>query len=234
VGEDGIRLYAHSTGATFSARRFLRRARLYADEAQRLAVVYRMYQKRFPSTPLQDKTIEQVRGMEGLGVRKAYEEAAREHGVAWEGRDYDQDEWFQASATNRAPSDADACLHGVCHAAMVSAGYSPAIGFIHTGKMLRFVYDVADFCKTDPTVPVAFRLAAAVTTGLERAVRQECRKAFHAYCLLDRILPDVKEVRGAGDDPGETAEELEGHAVSLADRGPPGDLPGQSKPADSG
>jgi CRISPR-associated protein Cas1 len=84
------------------------------------------------------------------------------------------------------------------------------IGFVHTGKMLSFVYDVADFYKTGRTVPVAFRLAAAVTTGLERAVCQECRKAFHTHRSLDRILPDVKEVLGHGDDPGETAEELEG------------------------
>jgi CRISPR-associated protein Cas1 len=234
VGEDGVRLYAHSTGATFSARRLLRQARLYADEAQRLQVVYRMYQKRFAGTPLQDKTIEQVRGMEGLRVRKAYEDAAREHGIAWEGRDYDQDEWFQASAANRALSAANACLYGVCHAALVSAGYSPAIGFIHTGKMLSFVYDVADLYKTDLTVPVAFRVAASGTTGLERAVRQECRKAFHAYRVMDRILPDVKEVLGAGDDSGEAAEELEGRAVSLADRGTPGDLPGESKPEGPG
>jgi CRISPR-associated protein Cas1 len=234
VGEDGVRLYAHSTGGTFSARRLLHQARLYADETQRLNVVYRMYQKRFAGTPLQDKTIEQVRGMEGLRVRKAYEDAAREHGIAWAGRSYDQDDWFDASATNRALSAANACLYGVCHAAIVAAGYSAAIGFVHTGKMLSFVYDVADLYKTEVTVPVAFRLAATVTSGLERAVRQECRKVFHAYHLLDRILPDVKEVLGAGDDPGETAEELEGRAVTLADRGTPGDLPGESKPAGSG
>jgi CRISP-associated protein Cas1 len=65
VGEQGVRLYAHSIGGTFSDRRLLQQARLYADETQRLAVVYRMYQKRFLSTPLQNKTIEQVRGMEG-------------------------------------------------------------------------------------------------------------------------------------------------------------------------
>src|SRR5262249_17844310 len=52
VGENGVRMYAHSTGATFSARRLLHQARLYSDETLRLAVVYRMYQKRFPGTPL--------------------------------------------------------------------------------------------------------------------------------------------------------------------------------------
>ncbi len=231
VGEEGVRMYAHGTGGTFSARRLLHQARLYADEARRLAVVYRMYQKRFPDSPLHDKTVEQVRGMEGLRVRKAYEALAREHGIAWEGRDYQQDDWFRATAANRALSAANACLYGVCHAAVVSAGYAPAIGFIHIGKMLSFVYDVADFYKTDLTVPVAFRLAATATAGLERAVRQECRKAFHSYRLMDRIIPDVKEVLGAGDDPVEAAEELEGRAVSLADGGTPGDLPGQSKPA---
>ena len=172
--------------------------------------------------------------MEGLRVRKAYEELAAQHGIAWEGRNYDQDDWFEATAANRALSAANACLYGVCHAGIVSAGYSPAIGFVHTGKLLSFVYDVADFYKTEVTVPVAFRLAATVTKELERAVRMECRKAFHAARLMDRIIPDIVEVLGAGDDSGETAEELEGRAVSLADRGTPGDLPGESKPESPG
>src|SRR5205085_1315806 len=120
-----------------------------------------------------------VRGMEGLRVRQAYEAIAREHGIDWQGRDYDQADWFKATTANRALSAANACLYDVCHAAIVSAGYSAGIGFIHTGKMLSFVYDVADLYKTELTVPVAFRLAATVTRELERAVRQECRKAFH-------------------------------------------------------
>jgi CRISPR-associated protein Cas1 len=234
VGEDGVRTYAHSTGATFSSRRQIRQARLFSDEKLRLAVVYRMYNKRFPGAELADKTIEQVRGMEGLRVRKAYEEAAAANGLAWKGRNYDQDDWYDASAANRALSAANACIYGVCLAAIVSAGYSAALGFIHVGKMLSFAYDVADLYKTEVTVPLAFRLAATVTTGLERAVRTECRTAFHTARLMDRILPDIEEVLDVGDDRGEVAEELEGRAVSLADRGTPGDLPGESKPASSG
>ncbi len=158
----------------------------------RLAVVYRMYQKRFPGADLKDKNIEQVRGMEGQRVRQAYQELAAQAGIAWEGRNYEQDNWFHATAANRALSAANACLYGICHAAIVSAGYSAAIGFIHTGKLLSFVYDVADFYKTEVTVPVAFRLAGTVTTQLERAVRTECRKAFHTARLMDRIIPDIR------------------------------------------
>jgi CRISPR-associated protein Cas1 len=234
VGQDGVRLYAHSTGGTFSSRRLLHQARLATDESQRLAVAYRMYQKRFPDTPLEGKTIEQVRGMEGLRVRKAYEEAAAQSGVPWDGRNYDQGNWYQASPANRAVSAASSCLYGVCHAAIVSAGYSAALGFIHTGKLLSFVYDIADLYKAEVTIPVAFRVAVTKTPTLERDVRQECRKAFYASRLLDRILPDIKEVLGVGDDSGESPEEFEGRAVSLADRGEPGDVPGQPESESSG
>src|SRR5205823_2095256 len=81
VGDGGIRLYAHGTGGTFSARRVIQQARLASDEGTRLAVVYRMYQKRFPDTPLEGKSLEQVRGMEGIRVRRAYQEAAKNHGT---------------------------------------------------------------------------------------------------------------------------------------------------------
>jgi CRISPR-associated protein Cas1 len=234
VGEDGVRLYAHSTGGTFSARRLLHQARLVSDEALRLSVVYRMYQKRFPGAVLADKSIEQVRGMEGLRVRKAYEHLAAQHGIPWEGRNYTQDDWYKANPANRALSAANACLYGVCHAAIVSAGYSAGLGFIHTGKMLSFVYDVADFYKTEVTVPVAFQVVATHTKDIERTVRLECRKAFHAHRLMERILPDIAEVLGVTDDSGETAEEMEGRAVTLAGGGEPGSVPGQSQPESPG
>ena len=47
----------------------------------------------------------------------------------------DQDDWGAACPANRALSAANACLYGVCHAAVVSAGYSAVLGFIHTGKL---------------------------------------------------------------------------------------------------
>ncbi len=234
VGENGIRMYAHSTGGTFSARRLIHQARMFSDEKTRLGVVYRMYQKRFPDTVLADKSIEQVRGMEGLRIRKIYETLSAAHGVPWEGRKYDQDDWFAATAVNRALSAGNACLYGVCHAAIVSAGYSAGLGFIHVGKMLSFVYDVADFYKTATTVPLAFRLAASGAKDLERTVRMECRQVFKDHHLMERILPDIAEVLGACDDLGETAPEMEGRAVSLADRGTPGNLPGESKPESTG
>jgi len=234
TGLEGQKFYAHSTGGTFSARRLIYQAKLVSDDARRLEVVYRMYSKRFPGADLAGKSIEQVRGMEGSRVRKTYEELAAKFGLKWDGRKYDQGEWDAASPANRALSAANSCLYGVCHAAIVSAGYSAGLGFIHTGKMLSFVYDIADLYKTALTVPLAFRQAATDRNELERKVRIACRQAFFEFKLMQKILPDIAEVLDAGDDLGEIPGELEGRAVSLAAATPPGGLRGGAEQADPG
>ena len=234
TGEEGVRLYAHSTGATFSSHRLLRQATLFADEKQRLSVAKRMYQKRFPEVLPEDISIETLRGMEGARVRDVYRRAAEQAGVSWQGRNYNQDHWDHADPLNRALSCANACLYGLSHAAILSAGYSPAIGFIHVGKMLSFVYDVADLYKTEVTVPLAFKAVAHSTEEIERRVRILCRDAFYEANLLSRILPDIAEVLDAGDDLGERPGELEGRAVSLAGGTEERRVPGQSERAGEG
>jgi len=234
VGEQGVRLYAHSTGATFSARRLINQAMLVSREETRMQVARRMYAKRFPGQDVSAKTMEQLRGMEGYRVRVCYEEWSRKTGVPWDGRTYDQDDWFKANAVNRCLSAANACLYGLCHAAIVGAGYSAGLGFIHVGKMLSFVYDIADLYKSELTVPMAFTMAAKDGPGLERETRLACRVAFHQAKLMRRILPDIAEVLDAADDLGENPDELEGKAVSLADGNQAGSFPGPLQPEGEG
>jgi len=217
TGQDGTRLYAHGTGGTHSSHRLLRQARMYADDKQRLAVARRMYQKRFPEIILENTSLETLRGKEGYRVRAAYEENAETWGIRWDGRNYNQDNWDYADPVNRSLSAASACLYGICHAAILSAGYSPAIGFIHTGKMLSFVYDIADLYRTDLVIPVAFQ-AAQRNTEMERRARTLCREKIRECKLMQRILPDIAEVLDATDDLTERSGELEGRAVSMADR----------------
>ena len=216
TGQDGVRLYAASTGGTYSARRLIHQAKLVSDEKSRLNVAWRMYRFRFKEHIPEVVSLESIRGMEGLRVRRTYAEASAKFGVEWKGRRYNQNNWNDSDPINRALSAANACLYGVCHAAILSAGYSPALGFIHTGKMLSFVYDIADLYKTELTIPVAFRVVSQGPTELERAMRMECRNAFHEFRLMGRLLPDIAEVLDAGDDLGESAEEFEGRIVTLA------------------
>lgn len=193
-GEGGVRFYAMGLGETRSARNLLRQAAAWADPKRRLAVVRCMYEMRFDEKLEPDLTLQQIRGKEGIRVRTAYAHASRESGVPWTGRSYRRDTWGSSDLANRALSAANSCLYGVCHAAIVAAGFSPAIGFIHTGKMLSFVYDIADLYKTEVTIPAAFRAASLGATGLEAGVRRGLRDQFVATRLLDHIVVDVSRV----------------------------------------
>ena len=110
-------------------------------------------------------------------------------GVPWAGRAYRREQWGSADPINRALSAANSCLYGICHAAIVSAGYSPALGFIHTGKMLSFVYDIADLYKSKLTIPVAFRVVAAgASTAWNRASARLPRRFSRFAPALQRIV----------------------------------------------
>jgi CRISPR-associated protein Cas1 len=191
-GEGGVRFYAMGVGETRSASNFLHQTRMWAHAGLRMQVVRRLYQLRFSEKLDPALTLRQIRGMEGIRVREAYARAARETGVRWSGRSYRPEKWSQADPVNRALSAANSCLYGICHAAILSAGFSPALGFIHTGKMLSFVYDVADLYKTAVTVPASFRAAAEGKDGLERRPRVVCRDEFVSTRLLERIIPDIQ------------------------------------------
>lgn len=191
LGEHGVRCYAQGTGETRSARHILRQAELLCNVETRAVVVRRMYAYRFGYYPGPEFTLNQIRGMEGVRVRDTYAEMASIHNVNWQGRSYDASNWNRGDPLNRALSAANACLNGICHAAIVSGGYSPALGFVHTGKQLSFVWDIADLYKTEITIPLAFRTVAASTEQVERRVRLACRDTFREQRLLQRLLPDI-------------------------------------------
>ncbi|MBF0517329.1 MAG: type I-E CRISPR-associated endonuclease Cas1 [Nitrospirae bacterium] len=191
-GEAGVRFYSVGMGETRSASNLMHQARVWANMELHMKVVHRLYQLRFSAEFDSSLTLQQIRGVEGIRVREAYARASRETGVAWSGRNYSRDKWSNSDPVNRALSAANSCLYGICHAAIVSAGFSPALGFIHTGKMLSFVYDVADLYKAEISIPVAFREAAGEKEGLERRVRLSCRDSFVSTRLLERIIPDIQ------------------------------------------
>ncbi len=196
TGERGVRCYAQGMGETRKAYHLLKQAELASDSFKRMQVVLRMYRYRFGEELHPELSLEQVRGFEGVRVRKAYQQYAEQYGVVWRGRRYDRKNWGAGDPLNRALSAANACLNGLCHAAIVSGGYSPGLGFIHTGKQLSFVYDIADLYKVEMTVPLAFRIVAESREKVETRVRHACREVFREKRLLDRILPDIDQLLG--------------------------------------
>lgn len=208
VGEAGVRLYAAGQPGGARSDRLLYQARLALDDAARLRVVRRMYSLRFGEDAPERRSVDQLRGIEGARVRETYKLLARRHGVRWDGRRYDAREWSGADLANRCLSAATAALYGISEAAILAAGYAPAIGFLHTGKPQSFVYDIADLFKFETVVPEAFRVAAAVEAGRPldgvsvtdpvAAVRRRCRDAFRRESLLSRLIPTIEDVLAAG------------------------------------
>lgn len=206
VGEGGVRLYSAGQPGGARSDRLLWQARIALDDAARLRVVRKMYELRFGDAPPRRRSVDQLRGIEGARVRRAYELIAEKHGVDWKRRSYDPGDWSAADTPNRCLSAATSCLHGLTEAAVLAAGYAPAVGFLHTGKPRSFVYDIADIYKLETVVPEAFRIAGQAQRGkldmpLERAVRLACRDAFRRTKLLTRIIPTIEQVLEAGELP---------------------------------
>jgi len=170
VGEGGVRLYSAGQPGGARSDKLLYQAQLALDEKLRLKVVRYMYTLRFEEEPPQRRSVDQLRGIEGARVRKMYQMLAKKYGISWKGRSYDPKNWNQSDPVNKCLSAATACLYGVTEAAILAAGYAPAIGFLHTGKPQSFVYDIADIVKFETVVPVAFKTAAKSPAHPEREV----------------------------------------------------------------
>lgn len=211
VGDGGVRLYASGQPGGARADRLLYQARLALDDDARLKVVRKMYALRFKEEPPERRSVEQLRGIEGVRVRKMYELLAKQYNVPWKHRDYDPMDWNSGDIPNRCLSSATACLYGICEAAILAAGYAPAVGFIHTGKPQSFVYDMADIFKFETVVPLAFRIASKKSHEPDREVRLACRDSFRQTKLLNRIIPMIEQVLAAGGlpIPGKPVESVE-------------------------
>jgi CRISPR-associated protein Cas1 len=214
IGEAGVRLYSAGQPGGARADRLLYQAKLALDPDLRLMVVRKMYALRFGEEPPQRRSVEQLRGIEGARVREMYKRIAKTCGVEWSARNYDTSAWDKGDLPNRCLSAATSCLYGVTEAAVLAAGYAPAVGFIHTGKPLSFVYDVADVYKFETVVPLAFRIAARNPGNPEQQVRLACRDVFRETRLLERIIPGIEEMLGSGGiKPPEAPEDAVGPAI---------------------
>lgn len=199
VGEAGVRLYSVGQPGGARSDKLLYQAKLALDESLRLKVVRKMFELRFGEPAPERRSIEQLRGIEGARVRKTYELLAKQYAIEWKGRRYDPKAWESGDVINQCISTATSCLYGVTEAAILAAGYAPAIGFLHSGKPLSFVYDIADVIKFDTVVPAAFKVASQKPKQPEREVRIACRVAFRKDKTLQRIIPLIEDILSSGE-----------------------------------
>jgi CRISPR-associated protein Cas1 len=178
-----------------SSRRLLVQVERYGDVVLRRRTARRLLERRTGESLDGDWDIETLRGFEGRWMKKRFRALSEQYGIPWTGRQ--SGDWEKLDPVNRALSVANGCLYALCHCAVVAAGFSPAIGFLHSGDMRSFVFDVADLYKPEATLPVAFEIAATGLTdpaAIERKAHAAARDRFRDRRLYERIVPDLMEV----------------------------------------
>lgn len=194
VGEEGVRYYAHGRSLAHSSRLLEAQAQLMTNQSSRLRVAREMYAMRFPGEDTSGLTMQQLRGREGARIRRAYREHSRRTGIPWARRDYEVEDFAASDPVNQALSAANTSLYGVVHSVIVALGCSPGLGFVHTGHVRSFVYDIADLYKAELTIPLAFDLAVEDPLDIAAAARRALRDRFHGGALLERCVRDIRHL----------------------------------------
>ncbi|MBC7192934.1 type I-E CRISPR-associated endonuclease Cas1e [Marinobacter sp.] len=158
VGEDSLLFYAAGFLPTSDTRNLKRQIEHASDSKKSVEVARRMYTRRFPDAELKGKTLKEMMGMEGHRVRALYQSKAEEYQVGWKGRKFVPGKFETSDVTNQVLTASNAALYGILCSAVHSMGYSPHIGFIHSGSPLPFVYDLADLYKEHLCIDLAFSL----------------------------------------------------------------------------
>ncbi|WP_413040326.1 type I-E CRISPR-associated endonuclease Cas1e [Rothia mucilaginosa] len=196
VGEQGVRYYASGKSVARSSRLLIVQAKLVSNTRSRLTVARMMYQWRFPGEDTSELTMQQLRGREGARVRSVYRQWSERTGVPWERREYNPNNFGDGSPINQALSAAHAALYGIVHAAIVSLGCAPGLGFVHTGNSWSFVYDVADLYKAEITIPAAFEVVAGYTEGMDigSVTRRAVRDRIRSEKVMERVVRDIQRL----------------------------------------
>lgn len=197
VGEDSLLFYAVGNSPTANTRNLRHQMQVSCNPEKSLEVARRMYARRFPDEDLKGKNLKEMMGMEGYRVRALYEKKANEYGVGWRGRSFTPGKMELSDITNQILTASNAALYGILSSCIYSMGYSPHIGFIHSGSPLPFVYDMADLYKEDLCIDMAFKMTLELAGEYNKhRVSSEFRKRVLDYKLLERIGSDIETMLG--------------------------------------
>ena len=199
VGEDSLLFYAAGFLPTSDTRNLKQQIELAADKERSLVVARRLFARRFPDAELEGKSLQEMMGMEGYRVRALYQRMAEEYQVGWKGRHFTPGKFELGDVTNQVLTTTNAALYGILCSAIHSMGYSPHIGFIHSGSPLPFVYDLADLYKERLCIDLAFALTRDLAGRYDKhKVSAAFRQRVIEMEVLTKIGDDIQGVFGGG------------------------------------
>lgn len=197
VGEDSLLFYASGQAPAADTRNMRAQLKLSADPKKSVEVARRMFARRFSEVDLTGKSLQEMMGMEGYRVRALYEQNGQKYGVGWKGRSFTPGKFEMGDITNQVLTASNAALYGILSSAVHSMGYSPHIGFIHSGSPLPFVYDLADLYKEHLCIDLAFSLTLEMAGRYNKhTVSAAFRQRVIEADLLSKIGQDIETMLG--------------------------------------
>jgi CRISPR-associated protein Cas1 len=197
VGEDTLLFYAAGFLPTADTRNLKKQIALSADSKKSIEVARRMFARRFPDADLQGKSLPELMGMEGNRVRALYQQKAEQYQVGWKGRNFTPGKFETSDLTNQILTSTNAALYGILCSGVHSMGYSPHIGFIHSGSPLPFVYDLADLYKAELCIDLAFQLTRELAGRYDKhKVAAAFRQRVIEVDLLAKLGEDIPAMLG--------------------------------------
>ncbi|GAD77775.1 type I-E CRISPR-associated endonuclease Cas1e [Vibrio azureus] len=197
VGEDSLLFYAAGFVPTATTRNLKKQIKLASGRNTSIEVARKMFKKRFPNDDLSGKSLKEMMGIEGSRVRQLYEMKAKDYGVGWKGRQFTPGKFQMSDMTNRILTSTNAALYGILCSSIHAMGYSPHIGFIHSGSPMPFVYDIADLYKEELTIDLAFSLTRKMAGQYDKyVVSNAFRERVIEMDILQRVGRDISEFMG--------------------------------------
>ena len=194
VGNEGMHFYSCGITPTHDNERARIQAQLASQKKTHEMVARRMFMMRFKDIDVSKYSVKELRGFEGRRVKRLYSEMGQHYSVTWKGRNYDTNNWAVSDTVNRAVSAANAALYALTASVVLSLGYLPNLGFIHTAGTLPFVFDIADIYKPETTLPAAFESVSLNENCQEDEVIARLKLYIESSRLLSRMPNDIAKL----------------------------------------
>ena len=199
IGEGAVRFYTAPPLMPDTSRIARRQVMLWADPASRMHVARAMYAIRFGEI-VRTRDITVLRGQEGARIKRAYELAAQRHAVSWRGRNYDRNNPNAGDLPNQALNHASSAVRAAAAVAVSAVGAIPQLGFVHEDSGQAFVLDIADLCRQDVTLDIAFGAANEATksgAAVERLTRRRAALIFRQRGVIPSMIDRIKVLLGS-------------------------------------
>lgn len=197
IGSDSLLYYATGETPTANTYNLKKQISLYSNSKKKLETARTLFSFRFPDLELKEKSLSEMMGMEGYRGKELYKKVAEKYEIPWDGRNYIPGKINLSDTTNKILTCCNVALYGILLSVVHALGFSPRIGFIHSGCPLPFVYDIADLYKPEVSIDLAFKLTKEMGGEyIKDVVADAFRERICNNNILERSVKDIGKIMG--------------------------------------